>query len=676
MQKLRQHKYLFAVAALVLVFAGCKGESPTAPTTSTNPPTTTSGGTPPPTTANITLTVSNPTPQVNSSSIVTATVTDGNNQPVANGTAVEFDTTLGTFTEANAQTTIRTTTNGVATVTLTSALAGPATVSAIVANVKKTATVTFSTVPVNPPGPDLTPAITGITPNFGRPQGGEVVTISGKNFRVPLRVLFDFGAGTTPKEATIISSTGTSVQVLTPSVDLGPTAQQLAATVKLINEAGTPNEVVVTGPQFTYQLTILTPSVTILTPSSGPIDGGTRVTISGQGFQTPLVVQFGSISTNTWQDVQVLNATFNQILIVTPKASDVQPGGSGVVTGPVDIRITNVASAKQVTLANVFRYTPKMVITAVGPTEGPITGGTRVRIDGTGFNDPIAVTIGGIAAQPISVSGTEIIAVTGVPVVPGCADVTGPISVTNVDNGDSAVATGLVFSFRVPKPVIISATNTTVGQTTTIVVFNATPGVPRLTIGDVPLAITSATTDPATGLTTFVATVPTTVSTLLKTQTCPAGGTTPVPTPLTVNFANATTSCTATLPNGITVSPLPAPAVTLNPAAFTTFTSTLAKAGPPVVPSAPSAVQTLNIVNNSPEQLTATSITPTNCGQFNLGGSLPGTVLGLCDVFQVTAQYTRNSTPPSSDTCTISITFTDPQSATITKTLTLTGVAQ
>ena len=142
MQKFRQRKYLFAVAALVLVFAGCKGESPTAPTTTTTPPTTTIGGgtTPPPTTANINLTVSNATPQVNSTSIITATVTDGSNTPVANGTAVEFDTNLGTFTEGNAQSVIRTTTNGVATITLTSAVVGPATVSAIVANVKKTVT--------------------------------------------------------------------------------------------------------------------------------------------------------------------------------------------------------------------------------------------------------------------------------------------------------------------------------------------------------------------------------------------------------------------------------------------------------------------------------------------------------------------------------------------------------
>src|SRR6266699_6278368 len=94
MQMFRQRKYLFAAAALVLVFAGCKGESPTAP--NSVPTTTVGGGVTPPTGANVTITASTTTPQVNGFSTITATVTE-NNQPVANGTAVEFTTNLGTL---------------------------------------------------------------------------------------------------------------------------------------------------------------------------------------------------------------------------------------------------------------------------------------------------------------------------------------------------------------------------------------------------------------------------------------------------------------------------------------------------------------------------------------------------------------------------------------------------
>jgi hypothetical protein len=669
MQTLRQHKSLFAVAALVLVFAGCKGESPTAPSTTTTPTTTSGGTTPPPTTVNINLAVSNATPQVNSTSVITATVTDSTGQPEPNGTAVEFTTNLGTFAEGNAQTVIRTTTSGVATVTLTSAVVGPATISAIVANVKKTATVTFSAVPVTPQPPDTSPSITGITPNFGRPQGGEVVTITGKNFRTPLRVFFDFGAGTTPKDATIISSTGTTIQVLTPSVDLG-TGQQLTATVKVINEAGSANEVTVTGPTFTYQAAVLTPKITTVSPASGPIDGGTRVTVYGEGFQSPIQVFFGAA------EAQVIGPVlFNQFTLATPSARDATPDASGSGAGTsVSIRVININSATSVTLANAFRYVPKMAITTAGPTEGPFTGGTHVTINGTGFNDPVAVVIGGIAAQPISVSGSQIVAVTSPTLVTGCADVVGAITVTNVDNGDSA--NGPNFTYRVTKPIIISVTPGTVGGQITVVISGAASGVPRLTIGDQPLAITGSSTDASTGLTTFTATIPLTLAASLHTQACSAGGTVPIPTALSLNYTNASTGCSTTLTNGIIVSPAAIAAVTLNPAAFGPFTST-PKVWPPIVTGGPSAPQTLNIVNNSPFAIKATNVTKSGCGNFAVGGSPIPTTLNSCDVFQVTGQYTFFASPMT-DTCTVSIDFVDAATSTplFTKTLVLNGTAQ
>ena len=672
MQTFRQRKYLFAVAALVLVFAGCKGESPTAPTTATTPPTSTSGGTtPPPTTANIVLNVSNATPQVNSSSVITATVTDATGNLVPNGTAVEFDTTLGTFSEGNAQTIIRTTTNGVATVTLTSAVVGPATVSAIVANVKKTASVTFSAIPVTPPPPDFTPSITGISPNFGRPQGGEVVTITGKNFQTPLHVFFDFGAGTSPKDATIISSTPTSIQVLTPAVDLG-TGQQAVATVKVINQAGSANEVTVTGPTFTYQATVLTPKITTVSPASGPIDGGTRVTVYGEGFQAPIQVFVGAA------EAQVVSPIlFNQFTIVTPAARDATPDASGTGTGLVNIRVININSATTVTLNNAFRYVPKMSITTAGPTEGPITGGTHVTINGNGFNDPVSVVIAGVAAVPIKVSATQIVAVTSPVAVTGCADVTGVITVTNQDNGDSA--NGPSFIYRVAKPIIISVTPGTVGGQVNIVMSGATIGVPRFVIGDQPLTITSSNSDPTTGLSTFTATIPLTLATSLKTQACSAGGSVPIPTALSLIYTNATTGCTTTLTNGVIVSPVPTPAVQLFPAAFGPFTSTVAKAGPPPVAGAPSAPQTLNIVNTGPVAITVQSVTAgSGCtGKFNLSGTPPPATLTSCDVFQISGQYIQDTTPET-DVCTVTINFVDPLTATplFSKTLILNGTAQ
>ena len=95
--------FLLALAALLAIFAGCKAESPTAPPPvgsggnggSGNPP---SGGVTPPVGAAVTLSVSNPNPLTNSITNITATVTL-NGQAVVNGTAVEFTTDVGTFTD-------------------------------------------------------------------------------------------------------------------------------------------------------------------------------------------------------------------------------------------------------------------------------------------------------------------------------------------------------------------------------------------------------------------------------------------------------------------------------------------------------------------------------------------------------------------------------------------------
>jgi len=89
--------------------------------------------------ANLTLTAAPDTLPVGSLSTITATVTDGSNNPVPNGTVVSFVTSLGSLSPASA-----TTVNGVATATLSSTVAGVATVTATVGSLSATAQVTFT----------------------------------------------------------------------------------------------------------------------------------------------------------------------------------------------------------------------------------------------------------------------------------------------------------------------------------------------------------------------------------------------------------------------------------------------------------------------------------------------------------------------------------------------------
>jgi IPT/TIG domain-containing protein len=568
MKVLRGRKYLFALLALLAVFAACKGESPTAPTAGGGGGGGTGGGGTPPVGATITLTVSNPNPLTSSTTVITATVTQGGN-PVQNGTAVEFGTSLGAFTDTGLATTIKTTTNGVATATLTSASAGTAVVTAVVNNVTRTTSVTFSATPVTPPPPTTAPTITSISPTSGKPEGGDIVTITGTNFRTPVRVLLDLGGGVT-REAFVTSVTPTQVQFITPQVNLGA-GQTLDANISLINEAGTPNEVKVAGSSpFTFRKAQLTPSITTVSPDSGPITGGTRITIFGSGFEAPVQVSFGT--SGTFAQMQVISTTFTQIVAITPTARDVNPNGSGTLTGPVDLRVININSATNATATGVFRYTPAMQITGARPLIGSALGGTDVTIDGIGFDPPVDVFVGGVLAQVLRVSGSQILARTS-PLANPCSGGGGKINVTNINNGDTAEAP-VNFAFIGVFPVITSinpSTGITPGSTLTVSVQDPGIGplgsaIVKFTIGGQSITPTPNVITTGTGVQTFTIVVPSTGFTF-PTVPCTTASSTPG-TQLgtitqTLQFTNVTTTCTATL-DGMVLTP-PAPNTCLAP---------------------------------------------------------------------------------------------------------------
>ena len=658
MIEMRQRKLTFAFLALAAIFAGFKSETPTTPSVNTGG---TPGGVTPPNNATIVLTVSNASPLVNSNVVITATVSQ-NNQPVPNGTAVQFLTSLGTFTDTGGTSTIRTTTNGAATATLTSPTAGTATITATVNNASKQIQVTFTTQPVTPPPPSTAPTITNIVPNTGKPQGGDVLTITGTNFNGPVRVLFDLGNGTV-KEGFVSSFTSNSITVVTPAIDLASGTTQ-AADVIVLTQAGTAAEQrVVKAQGFTFTSAVLTPVVRALQPTSGPIGGGTRVTITGDAFQQPVQVFFGAA------EAQVISVTFNQIIVMSPRASDTAPGGSGVVTGFVDIKVRNVSSNKEVTFPSGFRYIPKMQITTARPTEGPFSGGTQITIDGTGFDDPLAVTVANVAAQVIRVSGTEVVVITPGIQPQGCADVTGPIVVTNTENGDQAE--GPAFIFRVPKPLItsISPNPAPLNGTVNVTVLNAI-GFARITIGGNIANITAQTTN-SDGTTTFTVQIPPTVQ--LGTQSCPSGGTKFVPTAFSVAYTSATTGCTDTSNNGLIIAPPTGPTLFTTPGAFQPFTATFVPgaAGPPVVPPSetPSATQTTTIINTgvdcasgTPCPLIITAVNQTNgagagCADFSIVVPPAPITLNSCDALPVFVTYNGPAVPAAgvTDTCTLGI---------------------
>jgi hypothetical protein len=428
-------------------------------------------------------------------------------------------------------------------------------------------------------------------PSVGKPQGGDIIRITGTNFIAPLRVLFDTG-GATPVQAVIANSGTNFIDVVTPAVNLGA-GQQLKASIIVLTQVGsTAEQRVVAADAFTFRNTTLTPIVYSLSPTSGPINGGTRITIFGEGFQAPVQVFFGSA------EAQVVSVDFGQIIVMAPDGRSTNPDGSGTVTGPVAVTVVNINSNTRATSPQQFRYVAKMQITAISPLIGPAVGGTDVTIDGVGFDAPVQVLIGTappVEAQVIRVSGTQILIRTPA-AGNACSGGQGAITVTNVENGDNATSNN-VFTFVGVAPQILSATSpVTAGNTITAIVQN--PGVGPLGTASIRFALGNGTSggsftiipspstiNAGTGNQNFSVAVPLTGFTF-PTTSCTTGGGLPgtiqigtdVPLTFRNNAAAGSQSLTvnAGTPTGtnaadFTVSP---PTTTIPPGGSGTFTVT------------------------------------------------------------------------------------------------------
>ena len=594
MKRFRERKSWIVLIAVLLLLAACKGETPTAP-----PPGgggTPGGGTTPPTGVTLTLATTNSSPLVDSSVIITATA-KLNDALVPNGTAVEFVSTSGSL-NGSGTAILRTTTNGISTVTLTATTTGLVRVSATVNNVTRSIDITFVARPVVDPPITTTPTISSITPSIGRPAGGQVIRIVGTNFKSPVRVLFDTG-GPLPVEGSVQSVSDTVIEVITPPVNLG-SGQELAVDVIVLTQAGSTTEQrVELADGFTYRNEQLTPIIHTVTPNSGPVTGGTRVTILGEGFQEPVQVLFNTA------EARILNITYGQILVETPAARDTDPNGSGAVTGPVTVLVRNINSNTTGSMAGGFLYKAAMQITGVTVSGSTSTaGGARVTIEGIGFLSPLIVVVrtpsGDIGLSQVSVTGTKIVAITPTIIPESCdEDLKGPIVVTNINNGDQAE--GPIFTFTVIEPAIInvSPSTVTIGVNTsfTVTVVNPLPGFPRFIV-NARTVFPTVTTVNGDGSVTFTLPVPTRVT--FPTEDCGLGGTRQLPADIDVEYVPGPAGCEDKLEGGLTVNPadgscvLPpaAPIASVNPAGTPGSCALLA---PDPVVAAGAAVATTNI---------------------------------------------------------------------------------
>jgi streptogramin lyase len=176
------------------------------------------------------------------------------------------------------------------------------------------------------------------------------------------------------------------------------------------------------------------PAVTFVTPGSGPVGGGTAVTITGTNLTGATAVMFGSKPAT---GVTVLDAAHVRATA---------PAGSA---GPVDVKVTTPSGTTAMAAADRYYYgnPPRPIpnVTLVTPATGSIAGGAKVTIKGTSLAGG-TVAFGSTAAAGVTCSATSCTA-TAPKHAAGTVDVR-----VHTASGTSPVAAGDTFTYQAPPP--------------------------------------------------------------------------------------------------------------------------------------------------------------------------------------------------------------------------------
>lgn len=121
------------------------------------------------------------------------------------------------------------------------------------------------------------PRVSGVSVGQGPASGGTPVGITGTGFTGTTAVLF----GATPAASFVVNG-DTSITATAPPASAGTVG------VTVVNPGG--SSAPVDGDRFTF---VAAPALTGISPASGPVTGGTEVTITGAGFTDALEVDFG-----------------------------------------------------------------------------------------------------------------------------------------------------------------------------------------------------------------------------------------------------------------------------------------------------------------------------------------------------------------------------------------------
>jgi hypothetical protein len=189
------------------------------------------------------------------------------------------------------------------------------------------------------------PRVASVRPQVGPCSGGTKVTITGKNLANATQVRF----GANP--ATILGNTATKIVAVSPAA---PSNETYLAGLHVTTAGGmsphTPTS------YFNY---VAAPMVSSVSPASGPLTGGTQVTITGTDLTRATAVRFGTAP------AKIKSKSDTSIVVISPKGA----------AGTVDVTVTSAGGTSAISPADQFTYVAARAVVDLSPTLRTSVGG-------------------------------------------------------------------------------------------------------------------------------------------------------------------------------------------------------------------------------------------------------------------------------------------------------------
>ena len=232
-------------------------------------------------------------------------------------------------------------------------------------------------------GANPAPTVTGVSPASGTVSGGTALTITGTGFLAGAAVSL---GGTAATGVTVVSST---------SITATTAAHSAGSVDVVVTNTDTQSGSLTEGYTYTT-LSNPGPTVTAISPSSGPTDGGTPVNITGTGFLAGATVSLGETPAT---GVTVVSGT--SITATTPAHA----------AGAVNVVVTNTEEQSG-TLTSGYTYSSTTAGLGLGVPSGDSGSATVV----AGQAATYTLSIGGAG-----MSGSASLSCTGAPTGANCS---------------------------------------------------------------------------------------------------------------------------------------------------------------------------------------------------------------------------------------------------------------